>query len=82
MITVETVIQVLMALPALIKTIKELMALAQAEFGKGTGPEKKDVVLSGVASVINNDAVWARVQSMFSLLIDALALFKPKTNNA
>ena len=79
MITIETVMQVLLALPSLIKTIKELMTLAQSEFGKGTGTEKKEVVLSGVSSVINNDAVWDKVKGMFSLIIDTLSLFKTKT---
>ena len=55
------------------------MALAQSEFGKGTGTEKKEVVLSGVSSVINNDAVWDKVKGMFSLIIDTLSLFKTKT---
>lgn len=79
MITIETVMQILLALPSLIKTIKELMALAQSEFGKGTGAEKKDVVLSGIAAVINNESVWEKVKGIFSIIIDTLALFKTKT---
>jgi hypothetical protein len=79
MITIETVMQILLALPSLIKTIKELMALAQAEFGKGAGEEKKSIVLSGIASIINNETVWTKVEGMFCLIVDTLALFKPKT---
>lgn len=74
-----SVMAVLTALPSLVKLIKELMAMAQAEFGAGTGPDKKAAVLAGVANVIGDDGVWQKVQGIFSWIIDCVALFKPKS---
>lgn len=55
------------------------MKLAQDTMGPGTGAEKKKTVLESVAAVINNSEIWDKVQTMFSKLIDLIAIFKPKT---
>ena len=77
--TVTSVLSVLMALPSFIKLIKELMGSVQDEFGKGTGPDKKVAVMTGLASVVGDDTIWQKVQGLFSMLIDVIAIFKPKT---
>ena len=79
---ITSALQVLMMLPQFIKMIKELMASVQEEFGKGTGPDKKAAVLSGVQAVVANETVWQKVQGLFSALIDFLAIFKPKNTGA
>ena len=75
---ITTALSVLMALPSFIKLIKELMATVQAEMGAGTWPDKKTIVLSGLQTVITDETVWAKVQGIFSMLIDILAIFKTK----
>jgi hypothetical protein len=75
---VSSVMAVLMALPNFIKLIKELMATAQTEYGQGTGPDKKTAVLNGVQAVITDETIWQKVQGIFSILIDLLAIFKTK----
>jgi urease gamma subunit len=76
---ITSIIQVIVALPALITLVRELMKAAQESMGQGTGVEKKKTVLEGIAAVINNADIWAKVQGIFSRLIDVIALFKPKT---
>lgn len=76
--TVETALQVLAALPAFVKLIRDLMGAAQTAFDKGTGPDKKAAVLAGVEAVIDNDSVWQKMQKFFSGLVDFIAIFKKK----
>lgn len=76
--TITSVMAILTALPQFIQLIRELMTLAQDEFGKGTGPTKKDVIISGVQNIIGDDSVWNKVKSVVSILIDFLAVFKTK----
>ena len=75
---VTSVMSVLMALPKLIGLIKELMTATQAEMGTGTGPDKKTVVLSGLQAVITDETIWQKVQGIFSIVIDFLAMIKTK----
>ena len=76
---ITSVIQVIMALPALITLVRELMKAAQDAMGPGTGAEKKKTVLEGISAIIGNSDIWTKVQGIFSILIDVLAMFKPKT---
>ena len=80
-LTVTSVLQVLMALGSFVTLIRELMTVAQAEFGKGTGPDKAAAVLAGVEAVVSNSEVWDKVKGMFALIINCIAFFKPKTIN-
>jgi hypothetical protein len=73
-----SVIAVLAALPSLIKLVRELMALAQSEYGAGTGQDKKAAVLVGVANVVGDETVWEKVKGIFGWIIDCIAIFKPK----
>ena len=75
---VTSVMGVLAALPKLIGLIKELMAATQNEMGSGTGADKKTVVLSGLQAVITDETIWQKVQGIFSIIIDFLAIFKTK----
>jgi len=75
---VTSVMSVLMALPSLIKLIKEAMTTAQDAFEKGKGAEKKDAVLSGLQAVITDETVWEKVKGMLSAFIDFIAIFKKK----
>jgi urease gamma subunit len=58
--------------------VRELMKLAEDTMGPGTGVEKKKTVLESIAAIINNTEIWTKVQTMFSKLIDLIAIFKPK----
>lgn len=71
---------VIMAIPNLIKLIRELMAALQEEMGPGTGAEKKATVMETVAGVVGNETVWEKVKGIFSWVIDCIAIFKPKTS--
>ena len=70
-----TILAIISALPSLIKTIMELMKLAEEALGSSTGQQKKDTVLQTLQVVVNNDDLWAKVKSVFSSLINTLALF-------
>lgn len=54
------------------------MKLAEDTMGSGTGAEKKKTVLESIAAIINNTEIWTKVQTMFSKLIDLIAIFKIK----
>ncbi len=75
---VTSVLSVLMAIPAFVKLIRELMVSVQTEFGPGSGPDKKRAVLDSLLAIIGDEAIWAKVQGIFSVLIDCLSIFKPK----
>lgn len=70
-----TILQILMALPSLIKTIVELMTLAEEAWGTGKGVEKKETVLTTVQAVVDNDALWAKTKNLFSGIVNMAALF-------
>lgn len=74
----ESVLTILIGISGFIKLIRELMLLAQTEFGAGTGEQKKAAVLDGLSAIVGNDDVWAKVRSMFGIVVDCLAIFKPK----
>lgn len=72
-----TFLQILAALPALVKTIVELMAAAEQAFqGTGTGADKKQTVMTAVESMIGNDDLWSKVKNLFSAIINTVALFR------
>lgn len=70
-----TILQVMTALPSLIKTIIELMRLAEDAFGSGKGAEKKQTVMDALAEIVNNMEVLSKVQNLFSGIINMAALF-------
>ena len=74
----ESVLTILMGISGFIKLIRELMLLAQTEFGAGTGEQKKAAVLDGLSAIIGNDDIWAKVRGLFGVIVDCLAIFKPK----
>jgi Na+-translocating ferredoxin:NAD+ oxidoreductase RnfE subunit len=74
----ESVLTILMGIAGFIKLIRELMLLAQQEFGAGTGDQKKSAVLDGLSAIVGNDTVWDKVRGLFGIIIDTLAIFKAK----
>ncbi len=70
-----TLLQILAALPSLIKTIIELMNLAEQAMGSGKGAEKKQTVLDTIQSVVSNDDLWTKTKNLFSGIINMAALF-------
>jgi len=74
----ESVLTILMSVSSLIKIIKELMIIVQAEFPSGSGAEKKVAVLDGLSAIVGNDTVWTKIQSFVAITIDFLCVFKPK----
>jgi len=74
----ESVLTILMGISGFIKLIRELMLLAQTEFGAGAGIEKKAAVLDGLSVIVGNDTVWDKVRGLFGIIIDTLAIFKAK----
>jgi len=76
--TITTALELIAALPAIIKGIMSLMAEAQAAFGKGTGTEKKTAVLASVSAVITDETLWKQFQGFFSTLVDFFVIFKKK----
>ena len=71
-----SILQLLTALPGLIKTITELMELAEEGFGAGKGGEKKQSVMEAIQAMVANADIWGRVQSVISGVINAVALFR------
>ena len=74
----ESVFAVLMGITGFIKLVRELMLLAQQSFPENSGVEKKASVLDGLSAIIGNDAVWEKVRVLFGVIVDCLAIFKPK----
>ena len=71
-----SILQILAALPSLIKTIIELMNLVeQAMVGSGKGAEKKQTVIDAIQAVVSNDGLWDKTKNLFSGLINMAALF-------
>ena len=70
-----TIMQILSALPSLIKVIVELMALAEQAMGAGKGAEKKQSVLDTLQAVVGNNDLWEKVKSLFSGIVNMAALF-------
>ena len=71
----NTVLAILAALPSIVKAIAELMKLIEEAFGQGTGAQKKEIVMSTVQTMISNDDLWTKVKSIFSGIVNMLALF-------
>ena len=71
-----TVLSVISALPGIITVIIELMKLAEEAFPEsGTGKDKKDIVLTAIKSMVNNEEFWQKSKVFFSKAIDFMAVF-------
>lgn len=70
-----TILQILAAIPSLVKTIIELMTIAEQAFGQGKGAEKKQSVMDSVQSMVGNSELWEKVKNLFSSIINTVALF-------
>ena len=70
-----TVLSILSALPSLIKAIIDLMKLIESVYDTGTGAQKKEIVLTSIQTMISNDELWSKVKSIFSGIINMIALF-------
>jgi len=75
----ESVLTVLMGLASFVKLIKELMSICQQEFPAGSGEAKKTTVLESLATIVGDNVVWEKIQGLFGIIIDCIAVFKPKT---
>lgn len=71
----NTVLAILAALPSIVKAISDLMKLIEESFGQCTGTQKKEIVMSTVQTMINDDTLWEKVKAIFSGIINMLALF-------
>lgn len=71
----NTILAIITALPSLIKTIIEIMKLAEEALGSSTGQQKKDTVMQTLQTIINNDELWSKVKTFFSNIINTIALF-------
>jgi len=70
-----TILQIMAALPALVKTILELMKIAEEAFGSGKGADKKQSVLDAVQAMVGSVELWDKVKNLFSGIINMIALF-------
>jgi hypothetical protein len=50
------------------------MKTVEKEMGAGTGKDKKEKVLDGVRTIIGDETVWAKLQTLFSGIINFLAM--------
>ena len=64
------------ALPSLIKTISELMTLAEEAMGAGKGSDKKASVLATIEAMVANADLWAKTQTVFSGIVNMISLFR------
>lgn len=71
-----TILNILTALPALIKTIFELMNAAEAALGAGKGPDKKATVMQTIEAIVGDGEIWAKLQALFSGIVNMIAVFK------
>ena len=70
-----TILQIITALPGLIKTIIELMGLVEEAYGNGKGLDKKQSVMATIETIVGNSELWERVKNLFSGIINMAALF-------
>jgi len=71
-----TILNVLMALPSLVKVILELMTAAEKAMGPGTGTEKKKNVMDIIEAIVGDSEVWTDLKELFSGVINMISLFK------
>lgn len=73
-----TFLQILAALPALIKAIYELMLMAEAALPEtGTGQTKKEYIMAAVkAMFMIGDDLWVKSQNVISAIVNFTAVFK------
>lgn len=69
------ILAIMGALPALVKTIMELMRIAEEAFGAGKGSDKKQSVLEAVQAMVGSDDIWDKVKNLISGIINMIALF-------
>lgn len=64
-----------MLIASLISPLLELMKLAEADFASApkSGADKKAAVLSGIQAVVNDQAMWGKISSFMSSLIDVMS---------
>jgi len=71
-----TILSIISALPGIITAIIELMKLAEEAFPEsGSGQSKKDMVMTAVKSMVNNEEFWEKVKGFFSKAVDFMAVF-------
>ena len=70
-----TVAQILAAIPNMIPAIHDLMILAEKAYGAASGSTKKAAVMQAIETMIGDSAVWADLKSLFSGIVNMLALF-------
>lgn len=71
-----TILSVISALPGIITAIIELMKLAEEAFPEsGSGISKKDMVMTAVKAMVNNEEFWDKVKTFFSKAVDFMAVF-------
>ena len=71
-----TILSIISALPGIITAIIELMKLAEEAYpGSGTGQSKKEMVMTAIQSMVNNQEFWDKVKNFFSKAIDFMAVF-------
>lgn len=70
-----TTLQVLTALPSLVKAIIELMKLAEEAIGNGKGSDKKDSVMAAIQAIVGNEDIWEKTKALFSGIVNMAALF-------
>ncbi len=71
-----TILNVLTALPALVKIVMELMTSAEKALGSGTGVEKKSIVMATIEAIVGDAEIWPNIQALFSGIINMIAMFK------
>ena len=71
-----TSLSIISALPGIITAIFELMKLAEEAFPEpGTGQSKKEMVMTAIQAMVNNQEFWDKVKNFFSKAIDFMAVF-------
>lgn len=72
------VLMVLTGIVSFVKLIREIMILCQQEFPANSGEAKKTTVLESLATIVGDDAVWEKMRGLFGVIVDCIAVFKPK----
>ena len=72
------VLMVLTGIVSFVKLIREIMIICQQEFPANSGEAKKATVMESLATIVGDDAVWEKVRGLFGVIVDCLAIFKPK----
>ena len=73
------VLMVLTGIVSFVKLIREIMILCQQEFPANSGEAKKTTVMESLATIVGDNTVWEKVKNLLGIMIDCIAVFKPKT---